>query len=338
MAKVLVKLQNGEETRGELLSFNQNAPTFYIHTDKDKGTTNNVMLNTADVKAIFFQKRQNGDCSIVHMETIDQSVLAGLHGFRLDVEFRDGETIHGSAHKYSPNDRGFYLVPLNPADKYERIYVNALSVKRVDSRRLMGKILVDQSKITAGQLGQALKYQQENKEKKIGTILRENNLITHEQLGESLQRQKEHGKYIGEILMEAGYITEEQLQYALLLQQENRKKKLGQILVELKFLAPNDICIALATQLSLPWADLSSVEILPGTATALPEDVVRRLCALPIEQRDDRLIIASAEPQAPGLKGEISRYTELEVELAVAFDGYIESVINHFFPPQSKAA
>ena len=152
-----------------------------------------------------------------------------------------------------PMTRGSILVPLNPADRYERIYVNALAVKRVDSRRLMGNILVDQKKITPTQLVHALRYQREKREKKIGVILAEHNFITHGQLEESLQKQTERAKYLGEILLEAGYITEEQLQYALTVQHENKKKKLGQILVELKYLAPNDICIALATQLHLGW-------------------------------------------------------------------------------------
>jgi mannitol/fructose-specific phosphotransferase system IIA component (Ntr-type) len=332
MPKVIVKLKNGEEITGEILSFNANLPTFHIHFERDKGKPESGTITMGSVKAVFFIKKETADVSVVHMETIEDSVFAGTHGFRLHVEFNDGEMVHGSAHKYDPNDKGFYLVPLNPADRYERIYVNALAVKRVDSRRLMGNILVDQKKITPTQLSYALRYQWEKREKKIGTILAEHNFITHGQLEESLQKQTERAKYLGEILLEAGYITEEQLQYALTVQRENKKKKLGQILVELKYLAPNDICIALATQLHLPWADLSTANILHETATALPEDVIRRLEVIPIEQKDDTLIVATAEPQAVGLIGELSRYTELKIELAVGYEGYIESTINRFFP------
>ena len=332
MAKVLVKLQNGEEMEGDILSFIANVPTFYLHVEKDKEKTENVAVNMDSVKAVFFLKKATGDASIVHMETIDQSVFASTYGFRIHVEFKDGELIHGSAHKYNPNDKGFFLVPLNPAGTYERIYVNALAVKRVDSKRLMGKILVDQKKITPTQLDHALKYQREKREKKIGVILKEHNFITHEQLEESLQKQVERAKYVGEILVEAGYITEEQLQYALRVQQENRKKKLGQIFVELKYIAPNDICIALATQFHLPWADLSAVNIPPEVARALPEALVRRLEVMPVERNDNTLMVASAEPQEPGLIGEISQYTDLNIELAVTYEGYIESAINRYFP------
>ena len=332
MAKVRIGLQNGEEIKGDLLSLNINHPTFYVTSDRDDGKTITITVRMDSVKAIYFLKKAEVSTSIVHTETIEQSVFAGTHGFRLDVEFMDGEIIHGSTHKYSPNDIGFYMIPLNPAEQYERIYINTLAVKKVDSRRFMGKILVDQEKITQQQIDHALQYQREQREKKIGTILKEHNFITHEQLEESIRRQQEKTKLLGEILLEAGYINNEQLVCALRVQHENRKKKLGQILVELKYLAPNDICIALSTQLELPWVDLSSANIPVEVVRALPEVVVRHLQVVPIERQNNTLIVACAEPQGPGLKGEISRYTDLEIELVVAYEGYIESVINRFFP------
>lgn len=333
MAKVLVRLQNGEEIKGDLLSlaFNANLPTFYVHPDTGQEQNENVAVRMDTVKAVFFLKKGEEDDSVIHTETIEQSVFAGAAGFRLHVEFADGEMIHGSSHKYNPNDKGFYLVPLNPGDRYERIYVNAAAVKKVDSRRLVGKILVDQKKVTPEQLGHALQYQQEKREKKIGTILRENDLITNEQLEESLQKQKERPKYLGQILLEAGYITEEQLDSALLIQQENKKKKLGQILVELKYITPNDICIAMATQFHLAWADLSAVNVPPEILKVLPEDVIRDLGIMPLEKVDDTLEVACSEPQEPGLVGVISRHTELKVELVMAYEGYIENAINRLF-------
>jgi hypothetical protein len=332
MAKVLVRLRSGELIKGDLLSLNVARPSFYLVAEKDDGKTNTITVNMDSLKAIFFLKKEEKDTSVVHTETIEQSVVAGLHGFRLDVEFRDGEMIHGSAHKYNPTDKGFYMVPLNPAERYDRIYINAAWVKKVDSRRLMGDILLEQKKITEQQLTHALEYQRVQKEKKIGTILKERDYVTHEQLEEALKKQSGQTKFLGEILLEAGYITEEQLACALDIQHNNRKKKLGQILVDLKYLAPNDICIALSTQLQLPWADLSSANINSDIATTLPEEVARRLQVIPIERQRDTLIIASAEPRGSGLKGEISRYTDLHIELAVAYEDYIEAAINRFYP------
>ncbi|MBI5101438.1 MAG: hypothetical protein HZB33_06355 [Nitrospirae bacterium] len=331
MVKILVKLQNGEEMEGRLTSFNPRLPVFHLESDGDGGTSRRVAVAMNSVRSVFFLKKESEAGSIVHTEKIDQSVLAGVHGVRLDVEFKDGETCHGTAHKYNPNDTGFYLVPLNPAERFDRIYINAAAVKNVACRRLMGDILLEQNKITQKQLYDALMYQRQQKKRMIGDILTEKNYINHEQLQEGLRRQKIHARFLGEILLEAGYITEDQLVIALRTQHENRNKKLGQILVELKYLAPNDICIALSTQLNLPWADLSNQDVPAEIVRALPEDVIRNLQVFPIELRDDILVVASCKPEEPGLKGEIGKHTDFGIELVVAYDGYILELINRYF-------
>ena len=201
MARVVVKLQTGKEIKGDMLSFGSGKPLLHVQVEDAEGKPRTVPVSMGSIAAIFFLKKQEERNSLVKRETIEQSVLASNSGVRLHVEFKDGGIIHGSGHTYTPRDSGFYLVPLNPADEYERVYICASAVKKVSFRRLMGNILLDQKKITPAQLDHSLQYQREIREKRIGTILREEEFITHEQLEESLQRQKEHPKYLGEILL-----------------------------------------------------------------------------------------------------------------------------------------
>lgn len=335
MQKVIVKLQSGEEKTGEVMLFNINQPTFQMQTDRGDGTKETLTIRMDTVKAVLFLKKDEGEGTRLHTETIAQSTYAGSMAFRLVVEFQDGEVISGSTLKYNPNDKGFFIVALNPADRSDRIYVNALAAKNVDCKRLLGKILVDQNKITHDQLAESLKYQQEQREKKIGAILTEKAIINEQQLHESLKLQKETNKMLGEILLEAGYIASDQLEYALHIQQENRQKRLGQILVELKYLTPSDICIALATQFQKSWIDLSQMRILPEIAASLPEDLIRKFEVIPVEKKGkDTIIIATSQPQNSEIPHELSKATSLNVELVVAYEGYIIAAINACFPPK----
>lgn len=337
MARVTVKYLHGEEITGEVMLFNVNKPTFPLQVEGPGGIPETRAVRVDAVKMILFLKKEEPGGSRVRTETIDQSIYAGTLAFRLIVEFRDGEVIHGSTLKYSPNDPGFFLIPLNPADRSDRIYVNAQSVKHVVSKRLLGKILVDQNKITHEQLNESLRYQRETREKKLGAILREKEIISEQQLQESLDKQKEKNKMLGEILLEAGYITDEQLDYALRMQQENRKKKLGQVLVDLKYISPNDICIALATQFKHPWIDLSRISIPQEIATSMPEAVVKKFEVIPVEKKGaDILVVATSQPQDADLKAVLSKITSLNVELVIAFEGYIESAIHTFFPEKDS--
>lgn len=333
MASAVVKFVSGEEKEGEIILFNVTKPTFHLQVTRDEGRKEIQLIRTDSVKMILFLKRTENAGTYLRTETIDQSVYAGTTALRLRVSFKDGEVITGSTLKYDPSDKGFFLIPLNPADRSERIYINAKTVKSVHHERLFGHILVEQKKITSEQLEKSLRYQTEQREKKIGAILREKAIISDKQLQESLQKQKEKNQLLGEILLEAGYITDEQLGYALSVQRANRKKKLGQILVELQYIAPNDICIALATQFHCPWMDLSQVKIPLEIALSLPEVVVRSLDVIPVEKKNNGrvLVVATSQPQDPSVGLEVSKHTPLNVELVVAYEGDIEAAIDLYF-------
>lgn len=336
MRKVIVKFLSGEEKRGVILFFNIQKPTFSLQITNKEGKTIAQTVKLDSVKAIYFLKEEGVSESRMHKETIDQSTFASSVAFKLMVEFKDGEVIHGTAiKKYHPAEQGFYLVPLNPADISERIYINAQAVKNVDQKRLIGKILTDQEKITTENLHEALDAQKEKREKRLGTILIEKEMINERQLNESLDKQKEDLKVLGEVLIHAGYISPEQLKYALEFQRLNREKRLGEILVDLKYVTPNDICVALASQFHTSWIDLAALKIPWGIATYLPEELVRRLKVIPVERKiGDILVVATSQPQHPDLVAEISKYTPLKIELIVAYEKQIEAAIDYYFPPK----
>lgn len=326
MSLVVVNFLSGEEARGNVLYFSGDKPTFHLQVTgpDNQPETRSVYLST--VRTVSFLKT-TGIRPHLREEKIHHSVYAGTLAFKLVVELDNGQILHGSAHKYSPNDKGFFLVPLSPADRSERIYVNARAVKNVDCKRLIGKVLVDHGKITSEQLRESLSVQKALREKRLGEILHEASFISKKQLNESLEAQKTQTKPLGEILLDAGYITREQLDYALAIQHANRTKKLGRILVELKYVTPNDICIVLATQFHMPWVDLSRTKISPEAARLLPAGIAFRLGILPIELKGKTLVVATSRPFDPAIKDEVTKITSLETQLVVAFEGYIEDAI-----------
>ncbi|MBN1273919.1 MAG: hypothetical protein JXB26_16770 [Candidatus Aminicenantes bacterium] len=333
MGKVKVIYSDNREIEGNALFFNLKKPSFplQIETHEGKVEVQHVFFN--NVKKILFLKPEPGAESAIRTENISQSKFASSVTFRLSVEFLDGEVLTGSTMRYKRSDPGFFLIPLNPADKSERIYINAREVKHVDQFQLLGKILMNQKKITENQLDHALKQQSEIRNKKIGTILLEEEIINKKQLDDSLEKQRIIPKLLGEILIEAGYITKEQLVRALQIQHENRGKRLGQILVELKYLTPNDICIALSSQLNYPWIDLSSVDIPSEIATLLPREFVLKHEVIPVELRGNGvMVIASTMPNNSVLQKEISQFVSCKMELVIAYDGDLISAIHRYYP------
>ena len=86
---------------------------------------------------------------------------------------------------------------------------------------------------------------------------------------------KRKSKQLGQILIELGYITPEQLESAL---EEHRKtpKSLGRVLIDLGMIKESDLVRALAEQVGLEFVDLSEFPV-DATATVLvPESLARR--------------------------------------------------------------
>ncbi len=335
MHHVIVKFLEGGEKAGEVFSFNMNFPVFYLQAKNAKGEAENFPVKVDTVKQIIFLKKKDSNGNILHKETIDQSTYAGVLPYRLMVEFKDGQRIDGSTNKYHSKDKGFFVVPLNPADKSERIYINAAAVKDVDCKRLLGKKLIDQQNITVEEVDESFKQRRLERDKE---DTKKNENLVRQSKGFFIikdgtkQTEEIKTKLLGEVIRGAGYITEQQLQDAVNKQKQQKGKKLGRILVDLKYVTPTDICVALATQFHLPWVDLSNMDIPQEVATLLPEKAVRKLGIIPIEKKDDILVVAISQPQHPLIGMKVSEFTSFIVELVIAYDGYVQSAIEKYFP------
>ncbi|MHB8054348.1 MAG: GspE/PulE/PilB domain-containing protein [Candidatus Aminicenantales bacterium] len=113
---------------------------------------------------------------------------------------------------------------------------------------------------------------------------------------------------------------------------DNRKKRLGQILVELKFVTVDDICLALASQLQCAWVDLSKAKIARDVLALLPEDIIRKYEVIPVEKKFDALlIVASAQPRDEEMRKAVSDLTPLRTEFVVAYDGHIFEALEKYY-------
>jgi hypothetical protein len=334
MSNAIIQFLDGKEKRGIIPFFNLAKQTFPFETKSDDGKSKiQMVVHIEEIKKILFLKKTaEEERSIVHKETIAQTHFAGTIAYKLIVEMNDGEVLTGTTLKYSPGEKSFFLIPLNPSDPSERIYINSRCVTKVDQKRLLGQMLVDAKIINKRQLQTALDVQSENRKKLIGQILLEQELISRQQLDESLDKQRNSRAMLGEILVEAQYISRDQLDRALCVQRDNRKKRLGQILVELKFVTSDDICLALASQLGCAWVDLSKAKIPPDVIALLPRDVVLKYEVIPVEKKFDALlIVASGQPRDAEMRRAVSALTPLRTEFVVAYDGHILNALEKYY-------
>ena len=140
---------------------------------------------------------------------------------------------------------------------------------------------------------------------------------------------KRKSKQLGQILIELGFITPEQLETAL---QEHRKtpKSLGRVLIDLGMIKEADLVRALAEQVGLEFVDLNEFPIDATSTVLLPEALSRRYRAIPIGERDGRLLVAMSDPANVYALDDIRTITGREVQPVVATANDVEQAIQKF--------
>src|SRR6266508_4373850 len=140
---------------------------------------------------------------------------------------------------------------------------------------------------------------------------------------------KRKPKQLGQILLEQGLITNEQLERALG-EHRSTARSLGRTLIDLGYIRARDLVMALAEQVGLDFVDLSEHQIDPLAATLLPEQLARRYRALPIGERDGKLLVAMSDPANVFALDDIRAITNRDVQPIVATASDVERAIAKF--------
>ncbi len=135
---------------------------------------------------------------------------------------------------------------------------------------------------------------------------------------------------IGEMLLKGNLITADQLRGALETQ-EKTHERIGSVLVKAGFIKEEELLAFLGRQFNLPVVDLSKYEINPEVVRLLPEEMVQKHLALPINRVGSKMIVAVADPSNMAIVDGIGFKTGYSVELVLASERAITAEINKFF-------
>ncbi len=135
---------------------------------------------------------------------------------------------------------------------------------------------------------------------------------------------------IGEMLLKGNIITQEQLRTALDTQKKTRER-IGSVLVKAGSIQESELLSFLGRQFNIPVVDLSKYEIDPEVVRLLPEEMVQKNLALPINRVGAKLIVAVADPSNMAILDAIGFKTGYAVELVLASEKEITTAINKFF-------
>ena len=144
------------------------------------------------------------------------------------------------------------------------------------------------------------------------------------------QFKKTTTKQLGEVLIERGVINHEQLKIAI----DTQKGKgglIGEVLVDLKFATERDIAQALTCQYGFPYLPLANYEIDADVIGAVPENVCRQFCLVPIDKIGKSLTLAMSNPLNVQALEDVELITGCAAQAFVSTATDIKSAIKRYY-------
>ena len=137
---------------------------------------------------------------------------------------------------------------------------------------------------------------------------------------------------LGNVLLRRGLITESQLAQAIS-RHEQTGKMVGEVLVELGQVTPEDIGRALAEQLGIPFFELGDdFKLEKEEVKLVPEALARRCCLIPVKKDAGLSVtLVMRDPLDVEAIDTVRSLTRLEVHKAVSTEARIRAVIDKFY-------
>jgi hypothetical protein len=122
--KVVVHCPGEPLLKGITNDFFPNKDRFHLAED-NTGEVREISL--ADLKAVFFVKDFDGDSSYQERTDVERTGF----GKKIQVDFKDGETLVGYCHGFARNREGFFVFPADPQSNNDRIFVITAATEKV---------------------------------------------------------------------------------------------------------------------------------------------------------------------------------------------------------------
>jgi len=134
---------------------------------------------------------------------------------------------------------------------------------------------------------------------------------------------------LGSILVEEGLVTSEQLETALAEQRRSDKgKKIGEILMGMRFLTEPNLLKALSRQMDCPIVDLNAEPPDPEVLHIVSPEFARQHKLIPLRRNDDQLVVAMADPLDIHTIDDLRLLTNLDIAPVLAAFSDIERLGN----------
>lgn len=140
----------------------------------------------------------------------------------------------------------------------------------------------------------------------------------------------ERKKRLGDILVDIGYIKEEDVQEAIKTQKLTGKR-LGEIFVESGLITEENLLKILEVQLGIPRIDIENIEIDMNAVGKIGETLARRYTLIPVGFYNGKLTVAMADPLNIFAEEDVSLASGCALNVGIASKDEINTAISKYY-------
>ncbi|MBL9082217.1 MAG: Flp pilus assembly complex ATPase component TadA [Planctomycetales bacterium] len=138
-------------------------------------------------------------------------------------------------------------------------------------------------------------------------------------------------KRIGQILVERKFITRDQLETLLEEQKKRPGELLGRIAEGMNLINDEQLCEALAEQMGMQAVSLGNITIPPDVLAYVTEPMAQLYRIVPLSFRDGVLTVAMCDPQKLQILDELRNFLGYEVRGVVASERDVIAALNRYY-------
>ena len=142
---------------------------------------------------------------------------------------------------------------------------------------------------------------------------------------------------IGQILVDMGFITDDQLQLLLEEQQQQPGALLGKLAEEMALITDEQLAQALAEQQGMKVIQLSEAKLTPELLERMSESMAQLYRVVPVKFENNRLTVATCDPQNLSIQDELRTFLGYEIEMGVSTERDIKATIERFYSSDSES-
>ena len=127
--KVVARFADGRMVKGSTSDFVPTKEAFHVADANAGAGAPPIRIQVGDLKALFFVKDFAG--SPAHKARNDFADGRAPAGRKIQVVFKDGETLAGTTQGYQAGRPGFFMIPADPDANTERCYVVTAATRSI---------------------------------------------------------------------------------------------------------------------------------------------------------------------------------------------------------------